>query len=120
MEFNIEREDKNGVTVLRLKGKLIDHESAEAVKHTTDELIAEDKTSVVVDLDGLTYLNSNGLNALVSLLTKCRNRGGEMVVCCINEKVRRLFVITKLINVFTVRETLNEGLEAMQQAISEN
>ena len=55
-----------------------------------------------VDLSGVRYINSTGIGALVSLLTKFRSRGGELVLINPAEQPRKMLVLTKLITVFTI------------------
>ena len=50
----------------------------------------------------VSYINSSGLNLLVRLLTKARNKGGELVLISLSESVEKLFFITKLNSIFTI------------------
>jgi anti-sigma B factor antagonist len=57
----------------------------------------------------ISYINSSGLNLLVRLLTKVRNKGGELVLITLSESVEKLFFITKLNSIFTICADLSEA-----------
>ena len=57
----------------------------------------------------VSYINSSGLNLLVRLLTKVRNKGGELVLISISESVEKLFFITKLNSIFTICANVMEA-----------
>jgi anti-sigma B factor antagonist len=46
------------------------------------------------------FINSTGIGVMVSVLTKFRNQGGELVLINPSELVRKLLVITKLDAIF--------------------
>ncbi|MEM7102641.1 MAG: STAS domain-containing protein [Bacteroidota bacterium] len=80
-----------------------------------DEQIHDGFINIVVDLEDLGFLNSMGLNFLISLLTKSRNAGGETVIINIPNQVTNLLVVTKLNEVFVVKETLEDALEIIDR-----
>jgi anti-sigma B factor antagonist len=64
---------------------------------------------LVVDLESVNYLDSAGLGALVHAFTSARRRGARMVLVHVNGKNKELLVITKLVTVFDVYETIVEA-----------
>jgi anti-sigma B factor antagonist len=72
MTFGFSVEEKNGVRVLRLRGEL-DLATAEKL---TDGLSGLQDSDVVVDLSGLTFIDSSG----ISVLVREYNRRGELVL----------------------------------------
>lgn len=99
--------------VLELKGELIDKNQALDLIKSVDELLEEGKNKFVIDLSELRYMNSSGLNVLIQLLTKTRNRGGESVICHVSKKVNELLIITKLNTLFKVTETKEEAFKLL-------
>lgn len=63
-----------------------------------------------MDLKGLRFLNSEGLSDLLKLFTRIRRDGGEMAICGINDILRQLFLITRLIQIFKVFDQEAEAL----------
>jgi len=99
--------------ILELKGELIDKNQALDLIKEVDDLLEQGKNKFVLDLSELRYMNSSGLNVLIQLLTKTRNRGGESVICHVSKKVNELLIITKLNTLFKVTETKEEAFKLL-------
>ncbi len=97
--------------IVKMSGRLMDEESALAMLETVEELIDNGEHKLTLDLTKLEYLNSSGLNSLVNLLTKARSNGGDVVLSSLSDKVKSLFIVTKLNTVFTVVDSLDEATE---------
>jgi len=93
------RETPNAALVL-CRGKLL--------SNTTDLLYApissliSDHTLIVLDLSGLTQMDSMGLGSLVRLYLSARSHGCSLELMNLGQKVRDLLILTNLISVFTV------------------
>ena len=70
----------------------------EGVGHTT--------RPIIVDLTGVTLLDSSGIGALVSLLNQARSDGGSVGVICPHPPLRRVFEITGLRSAFVFGDDL--------------
>jgi anti-sigma B factor antagonist len=62
---------------------------------------------IIVDLTGVTLLDSSGIGALVSLLNQSRSDGGSVGVICPHATLRRVFEITGLRNAFVFGDDLD-------------
>jgi anti-sigma B factor antagonist len=54
-------------------------------------------------------MNSSGLGVLITVLTKLRNKGGEVVLLNPSEQVKKLLLITKLNNIFNIFDSKEEA-----------
>jgi len=113
MNFEYELVDEDGVITIIPSGNLIERYQAKDLLEEVDELILEDKNFFLLNLSQLEYLNSSGLSVLLSLLTRSRKAGGELAICCISERLRKLFLITRLDNVFQVFESPEEAFKKL-------
>ena len=113
MDFQYKFSDQSGVQVITLSGKLLGKEQSEALSNAMDTSISDGNSNFVMDLEKLSYMNSTGLNILISFLTKARNAGGELIITNVPSTINKLLIITKLNNVFHVEETLELAIEAM-------
>jgi anti-sigma B factor antagonist len=69
-----------------------------------------DKVMVfIVDLSEVRYISSSGIGLLITMLTKMRNAGGDVYLTTPSEHVKKLLIITKLNNIFTVFPTIEEA-----------
>jgi anti-sigma B factor antagonist len=78
-------------------------------------LADEGKTGVVVDLSGVTFMDSTGLGVLLNALRALGTRQGRLVLVCPNERVLRPFQVTGLVDkmpIFPSREAALGGLTA--------
>ena len=92
----------DGVLYLTLSGDLIGSPDTQQLLHSVDGYLGETVTNCAVDLSAVRYINSTGLGILVSLLTKFRSRGGELVLINPADHPRKMLALTKLNNIFTV------------------
>lgn len=109
MDFTYQIEKKPNHAVLHLKGMLMDKTLSAPLLAEVDTLVKSGTNRYVVNLAGMDYMNSSGLNTLVNILTKSRTKGGEVVVANVSEKVKQLFLITKLNTLFTITDSIEEA-----------
>ena len=95
--------------VVQVAGE-IDVYTAASLREKLADLIDADHTDVVVDLTGVTFMDSTGLGVLVGGLKKVRGYGGRLQLVIDQEKVIKVFRITALTQVFTIHETLEAAL----------
>ena len=108
---NIEQD----MLLVQLEGKIIDQTTSNALSSAVSEALSPERNLLILDLSKVDYINSSGLNSLIAILTKTRTQGGEMIVFGINEKVKKLLLITKLNSVITTTETLEEAKTQFKQ-----
>ena len=92
----------NGILFVRLSGDLIGSPDTDQLLQSVDMHLGEEINQCAVDLSEIRYINSTGIGVLVSLLTKFRSRGGEMVLINPADHPKKMLAITKLNNIFTV------------------
>jgi anti-sigma B factor antagonist len=114
MKLDVKQAD--GVTVLRVKGNLIGGTETFAIHDKVKQLLAEKTIRMVIDLSGVGMINSTGLGMLMGCYTSAVNAGGDIKLAGISEKVKNIFVITKLITIFDVHESVQEAVEAFGKA----
>ena len=102
--------EQAGVVILMPKGKIMGGPDAGAVKERLHQLIDEGKKKVIVDLGGVSWMNSSGLGILIGGLTTMRNAGGDLKLAGTTEKVKNLLMVTKLITIF---ESFNKVEDAV-------
>lgn len=98
-------EQKENLFILRLSGDLIGESSGAAIIEKANEAVNNGLRKCLVDISGLRYINSSGIGVLITLLTKFRNKSGELYLMKPSESVQKLLVITKLNAIFTIIES---------------
>lgn len=109
--MNFKHEIKNNSLILRLSGDLIGEDSGASVIEVVTDAIQQKALTCVVDISGLRYINSSGIGVLITILTKFRNKGGEVYLMRPSESVQKLLVITKLNAIFQIVQTEAEVIK---------
>jgi anti-sigma B factor antagonist len=104
---------EDGVTVVTLEGR-IDAICAPRLKVELHELIAEGRKRLVVNLDGIGFIDSAGLGVLVSCLRRCAAEDGDLRLAEVPAFCRSIFELTRLTRVFDVTESEQEALQALR------
>ena len=99
------------VAVLTLTGQMLLDDGDLAFGRSVKDLMARDVVKIVVDLGGVTYIDSSGLGMLTSKLQQVRTRGGDIRLLNLNSRGQRLLGIMKLMLVF---ERFEDEAEAVR------
>ena len=92
------------VSVIDATGKITLGEGSSTFRDTLRELTARGEKKVLLNLDGVTYIDSSGIGELVSGFTSVTNQGGQLKLLNLAKRVKDLLQITKLYTVFEVFE----------------
>ena len=106
MTFN--HEIKSNKLVLRLSGDLIGEDNGAAIVEVVTDALQQKIKTCIVDISGLRYINSSGIGVLIIILTKFRNKDGEVYLMKPSESVQKLLVITKLNAIFQIVQSEEE------------
>ncbi|MBP8824534.1 MAG: STAS domain-containing protein [Flavobacteriales bacterium] len=113
--FSLNVTDQQGAKVFHLHGRLMDQQQADHLMQVLDtHLKSNEGVNVVLDMGELVYMNSTGLNIMISVFTRTRNAGGQVVLAAISHGVRQLFVVTKLDTVFPILDTVELALAKLR------
>ena len=99
---------ESGVLKLSLKGDLIGENNGSELLSLVTEQIENSTIYGCVDISEVRYINSSGIGVLITMLTKFRNKGGELVLLNPSEHVKKLLLITKLNNIFKIAQQEEE------------
>jgi anti-sigma B factor antagonist len=111
MELKIDSSRKGDIGVLTLSGE-VDIYTSPSLKTALAVAAADGCSTIVVDMNGVGFIDSSGLGVLVGALRRAREAGGDLRVVSAQEGLARILRITGLDHVFVLRATLNEALEA--------
>ena len=101
----------NDVTVLDLKGKMTLGEGDELLKDKINTMLANGKRKMVLNLEGVPYIDSAGLGEIVRTFTTVSRQGGKLKLLNLTKRIEDLLSITKLLTVF---ETFDSEADAIK------
>ena len=105
----------DGVAVLRPRGRL-DASQAESFKRQF-AIRPEGAIQVVLDLEGVDFIDSTGLGAIVACLKRVGEMGGDIKVSGLNPKTRMIFEITRAHRVFDIFDDARSAAAAFQNPV---
>lgn len=100
--MQITEREKEGIVVLDCVGQLVAGESTGGMRERLNQLISAGKTRLILNLAGVTYIDSSGLGALVMCFSTARRNGGMMKLLNLSRRTLELIVLTRLEMVFEV------------------
>lgn len=110
--FHIGEEEIDGVPVVQASGE-IDVATAPPLRDRLQSLTTSGKSTVVVDLLGVTFLDSTALGVLVGALKRCRESGGDLPLVIAEPRILKVFEITGLTGVFAIHPTVPDAVRSV-------
>jgi len=114
MGLRVEREDGGSLRVVTVHGEL-DLETAPELRRALIETIDEHPgRPLVVDLEGVDFIDSAGLGVLVGGLKRARDRQGDVQLVATGQNVIRVLELTGLTRAFAIHPSRAAALSAGQ------
>ena len=111
MDLTLATNEVDGATIIAVGGE-IDVYTAPKLRDKITELVGEGHHDLVIDMEGVDFLDSTGLGVLVGGLKKVRAHDGSMELICSQDRLLKIFRITGLAKVFTINDTESSALGA--------
>lgn len=99
------------VWIIRPNGELDMNNAMDFKEDIRNNFVQQGKVNIILDLSQVNYMDSMALGVLISLQRSCRMNGGTLVLCGLESNLRRIFKMTMLDSVFSIRETVEEALK---------
>jgi anti-sigma B factor antagonist len=115
--FRIAERQAGDVTILDIAGNLTLGTSS-TFRDTLWKLVQEGKSKLLINMQGVHYIDSSGIGELVSAYTTVKNRGGVIKVMTLRNKPRDLLQITKLYTVYETFGGESAALRSFQPGLS--
>jgi anti-sigma B factor antagonist len=108
--MRIDVQQRDGVTVLSPQGKITIGVGDVALRDAIHQALDSGASQLVVNLAGVSTIDSSGVGELVSAYTRVGSRGGRLKLATLPAKVQDVLTITQLIQVFEVYDTEAEAV----------
>ena len=92
--------DVNGVEIVKLEGKITIGAGDSQLREVISNALAAGKSKILLDMSGVTTIDSSGIGELVGSYTTVTNRGGKLKLLHLPAKLNELLHVTQLITVF--------------------
>ncbi len=118
MEYLIEKGDK--FTTITFKSDELNNAVAPDLKDDIIRLTGEQNVNIILDLGEAKYCDSSGLSALIFANRLCRDNGGRLVICSLQDMVAKLIEISHLNDLLKITPTLPEAQDFIMMEILED
>jgi len=101
LDFEITEQVDHEPAVVAVRGE-IDLSSAPELRSSLLKQASEGRTMLVIDLSGVTFIDSTGLSVLLSGMKRLREAGGDLLLVIADPQILRVFEITGLTGLFRI------------------
>ena len=110
--MNVNTRQRDGVTILDLKGKITIGSGDEALRNAIQEVMNNGAKKVLINMADVSTIDSSGIGELVSAYTTATNRGAKLKLVNLPAKVTDILTITQLITVFDVFDNEEDAVRS--------
>lgn len=106
----VKTQTKGDVAIISVSGKLLGGADTDEVHELVKSLIADGLKKQIIDLSKVDRLNSSGLGAIMACFISLKNAAGRLKIAGLSDRLRILFVMTKLDTVIEIFDTVDEAI----------
>lgn len=110
-KLHIAERQVDDVTILTLTGEVMQEDGDLAIRRAVHDLISRGRVKIVVDLGGVTHMDSSGIGMLAAKLKTARESGGDLRLLNLTRRSQRILGMMKLTTTF---ETFEDEAAAVQ------
>ncbi len=114
MQLKLTTRTVQGILVVNCDGRIIFGEESAELRDAVKKLITQNN-QMVLNLGGVSYIDSGGLGTLVALYTTAHNAGGAIKLCNLTQRVGDLLQVTKLLTIFEVFDSEEEAIQSFRK-----
>jgi anti-sigma B factor antagonist len=107
--MNIDVTQSSGVAVVVPRGDL-DMAAVPEIRSALTGLLDNGQSRLLIDLDDVGYIDSSGMGTLIAAMKQARAAGGDVRLCGLQEDVRIIFEITRVMQAMSIHPTRQEAL----------
>ncbi len=102
--------DVGEIRVISLSGKITIGSGDVMLRELITKSLDEGKDKVLLDLAGVSAIDSSGIGEMVASYTSAKNRGAELKLVNLSKKINDILQVTQLITVFDVFDNEEEAI----------
>ena len=111
----LKHETNNGIEILSLDNvSKLNILIAQTLKEEVAQYLTKANTKLVLNLEGVEYVDSSGFGALLSILRNAKNNDSQFKICHISPEVMELVRLLQLHNVFDICENVEECINTFE------
>jgi len=104
----------SGFPVLGVTGE-IDIYTAPLFKQAVVNLVSEGNQNVIIDLSGVTFMDSSGFGTLLGATKRLRPTGGGLHLASPNSTIQRMLRLTRLDSIMQIHDSVDAAVQSVQE-----
>ncbi len=80
------------------------------VRRALSSIFDRGQSRLLIDLNGVAYIDSSGMGTLIAAMKQARAAGGDVRLCGLQEDVRAIFETTRVVQAMSIHPTRQEAL----------
>jgi anti-sigma B factor antagonist len=120
MSVKTKTEYNGKIAVIEIRGSLVGDNVTDSFRASVTDFIEQGNKSLIINLGKVDYMNSSGIGAIISARTNYAKNGGEIKLAGLSNNVQNLLVVTKLIDIFDVYDTMDEAIDSFVKQLTQN
>jgi len=113
MELNFKKTDN--IVTIYLKGRLDVHYSADIEQELERLIPLYPQSHFLINMKEVEYISSAGLRIIVMTMKSLKEADRKMVLCCINDAVRKVFEVVQVVDMFNIYSAEDKAVEFLQR-----
>jgi len=104
----------DGICIVGLDGRF-DAFQAPVLSTFYDENISAEKPNIILNMKGVVFIDSMGLSTIVKGMKRCREHGGDLVLCELQQAVQVIFELTRMNQAITIVASLDDAKQQFKK-----
>ena len=109
VDLTVSVSERDGWVVIAVAGE-IDVYTVPELRQELMRRADHDEARLLVDLRGVTFIDSSGLGVLINGFKHARSRGGELALVCNQRRILKVLEVTGLTNVFPIHDSMDAAV----------
>ncbi len=113
--MEIHTETEGTALIISVSGR-VDSSNAREFEHALKSILESEQTTVITDLQELTYISSAGLRVLLLIAKQVWKNEGKFALCALAEPIREVFEISGFDKIVQINGSRQDAMEAFEKA----
>ena len=110
--MQIEERTAGDVVILDITGRMTLGEGDQILKDKINSLVLDGRKKIILNLEGVPYIDSSGLGEIVRTYTTVSRQGGSLKLLNLTKRITDLLSITKLLTVFETHDSEDDAVRS--------
>jgi len=108
--------EKDGAVIYELEGKMLGGPDTNQLYENIRQKLEENVSAFIINLEEVKWINSSGLGILINIFNVSKQNNAKLIIVSNSEQVKKMLKITRLDNILTTRDSLEEALKMIKES----